>query len=426
MSEIIEITNNIRSLEKQILDYSDDEQKFRRIIAPPGQSGRIGIHGLNGIGGQQGFQGAIGPIGSSGDIGINGLQGNQGSLAAQGYQGLEGLRGYIGLGGDIGLNGSNGLQGFQGSYGLNGQSGSQGFIGNQNNINGNQGQQGFQGSVGSQGITPNRFILRSVEYQASQIEYNIPWPLDSIGNPTPLIFVTMVAGGGGSGGTIAPFPPGAAGGGGGMVRRLPIYYEIGMTNIIFTVGRGGPGGQVTTVAFDGVAGENSTFYIQYTNSSGFKIICYGGGGGTRSALNVLTQIGGYGGGVTLDNTPVGGNLQRIICQNTNGSQIDVTNTLLVPVESSNVNGHYESGSGGQASFYVGLGFGIAITPGAPSITNMRRNVPLFSTDDPVSSTGGTSGLIGYGYGGNTIIIKQDSIGPGLSGADGILILEYYF
>ena len=441
MSNIIP---SIISIENKLNRIEDEINSYKKNIGPVGVSGRSGIFGMKGFDGQQGFQGSIGQQGSQGIIGDSGNQGNQGtqgSFGIQGSQGLSGLSGVVGNQGAFGTVGMDGIQGVQGFFGV---PGSIGFSGNSNNISGAQGFQGQQGATGSQGMVPTGFILRRDEYLANIVDYNIPWPIDSSGNPSPLIFVTMAAGGGGSGGSsgnpssgvsISVLGAAPSGGGGGFVRRLPIYYEANITSIVARVGFGGIGGSgSSTTATAGSNGDNTRMKINYSiNNSGLDIICVGGGGGGPRIFNQAILMAGYGGGVVLDNTVVGGNSQRIICQNANGEVFNLpTFTITTPSETSNITGNYESGSGGYCARIPPFIFpdDQAVSPGSPSIIYSRRYEP--DLGNTVTASGGASGLVNYGFGAHSSEFRFNpqtiNILPynGLSGGNGVLILEYYF
>ncbi len=431
-----DLSNSIKLLTRKIDDYINSDRLDNNTIGPPGQPGRAGIIGAQGLQGSQGLQGIQGPNGFSGDQGNIGNQGMIGITGSQGYQGSQGFVGYSGITGNQSDLGVQGSQGNFGAIGLNGQQGSFGIIGNTNNVPGTPGIQGSQGFTGQQGMLPTGFILRRDTYQSMIGEYNIPWPLDSSGVQSPLIFITMAAGGGGSGGTSTNVSgPAPAGGAGGFIRRLPIYYESGMQNLRFSVGFGGFGGTASgSLANPGSSGQNSTFKINFTSDNfGLKLICQGGGGGGARISGQTILVAGNGGGVILEQTSVGGNIQRIICPQANGHTLQLLITNVIPPESSNINGNYESGSGGISAGISALGAGNNATPGAPSVIHMKSNGlisgSLVPPNNVVSAIGGASGMINYGFGANTVLFPSSGTPPafnGLPGGNGVLILEYYF
>ncbi len=412
-----------------ILD-SIENREYYQCIPVPGSKGQNGPQGKRGFQGQYGFQGMESDLqgnqgtqgsngiqglsGSNGLVGQNGNQGNQGSVGQQGLQGLIGGQGNQGNQGNQGQQGNQGLQGSQGSIGIQGQSGT-------------QGQQGFMGAQGMAIVVPSGNTV--MFYTNNNIgTFTIPWPLTSAGLPSPIIFITLAAGGGGSGGTdIATLldvsAPGGSGGGGGFVRRLSVEYEPTMTDIQFTVGFGGPGGLGAPTS--GSPGGDSSFNIVFNNNNintGTILRCIGGGGGTPGGIAVdYPQVAsGYGGGVQLDPTLNAGNLPRIICPNANGHLINtIDQSTAIPVESSKINGYFESGSGGVCA---------TSTPGpilgAPNVTNSQ-----VTTASPFAllGPGGTSGVTVSGRGANTIDYMGESTGlPGLTGNTGIFIMEYLF
>lgn len=424
----MDIRRKIAELNSRLTDA--EEINATRQLLTPGVRGRDGAQGSQGYRGAQGTQGISSTVvGFVGNQGFQGLQGNQGSQGSDGFQG------------DIGYQGTQGNQGVQGTQG---SVGNQGFIGIQGDIadigfRGTQGPDGSQGPVGAQGSIGNQgFIGVPISAPGSVIAivpaktdgaYIEAWPLNANGVPSRVIFITLAAGGGGSGATLAnglgdlAIGPGGAGGGGGFIRRLPIYYDSNIIALTINVGAGGAGG--TTGA--GSNGADSDFNIIYGASSGrgtSLLRCRGGGGGSVSGPVSTYPIvtGGYGGGVVLEPSPIAGNSQVEICADALGQRVDSSGTIR-PVESANINGYYESGSGGLVA-----SVSTTLVPGAPGVTNAKIGTKLPSQPGVVAA-GGSSGMIGFGSGANTIVYNlggTTAILTGLNGSSGVFILEYLF
>ena len=413
------------------LSELENRQSFLGIPIPGatglvGQQGQYGQQGDSGIQGndndQQGNQGNQGAQGTQGSVGLGNLSGSIGFQGSQGQQGLIGLNGF---------NGSQGISGLVGSVGNNGNQGQQGQQGN-NGANGMQGLQGAQGLRGTQGLAATLPADNTVAFfmLSSPGTQTIPWPLTLSGTQSPIIFITMSAGGGGSGGTdvitLVDVPaPGGSGGGGGFVRRLPIRYESTMTGFDVSIGAGGGGGLgIVGNPTAGLPGGDTTFKINFSgvNNTGINLRCFGGGGGNPGGLaaNYPQMTSGYGGGVRLDASGTSGNLPRIICQNAVGHVINtIDQSTAIPVESSKINGYFESGSGGVCALNIG-----GTVTGAPNVSNLQLATPSDVITGSIGP-GGSSGIPTSGRGANTIDFIGESTGlPGLTGNNGVFIMEY--
>ena len=407
-----------------------ENTRIRNRLLIPGQRGKDGVQGPQGFQGSNGIQG-----GQSTLIGLQGHQGDHGAQGSQGMQGPQGIQGFIGERGIQGAQGFQGNQGNQGNQGTQGMAGSQGNAGLQgiqgsdglSGVDGAQGAQGAQGFFGIPISVPGN--LMTIDAPKTAGTYLIDWPMTSTGSRSPVIFITMAAGGGGSGATRAnslpdlAISPGGAGGGGGFIRRLPIYNDNNISQLSVNVGSGGFGGTFFGSG-NGQTGFDSTFRMIYTSfdSDSTLLRCRGGGGGSASgpASSFPIVTGGYGGGVILDPVGIAGNTAVVICSDASGQQVGTT---TIPVESSNINGYYESGSGGLCA-----GNPTEATPGAPGVTNAKTAIKPPLTVGVIAA-GGSSGMIQYGAGANTIIYNLGGTAvdiPGIDGTQGVFILEYLF
>lgn len=239
---------------------------------------------------------------------------------------------------------------------------------------------------------------------------------------------------------------GGPGGGGGFVRRFPLYFANGFSMQV-QIGAGGLGGigggpNPSNNPGSGQNGGDTFFYVSYASpTTGSILRAFGGGGGQAGLLipdlNYFTPAGGSGGGVQIDGIPPPPGFPamtaiplRTLAATVNGEkwQLDqITGAIIAatPPSPSNVNGYYESGSGGRTTYPYIAGFGYSISPGAPSPT-YSKTVAVPPSGTFTGSAGGASGLVNYGYGADSVSLTGPSDGSaGLNGGDGAFIIEYF-